>query len=81
VFEGVKEDWMSNLCKEYALAAEIREAEALELQTLKEAKLRPDWPLWEKAIFEELDVLKVALKGPVLRTGIGPGLDHFVTGF
>ena len=45
---------------EYTLAAEISEAEALEPQTLKEAKLRPDWLLWEKAINEELATLKAA---------------------
>jgi len=27
---------------------------------LKEAKVRPDWPLWEKAIEEELEVLRGA---------------------
>jgi Reverse transcriptase (RNA-dependent DNA polymerase) len=42
------------------LAAEIGETEALEPQTLKEAKSSPDWPLWEKAIHEELAVLKSA---------------------
>ena len=40
---------------EYALAAKISEAEALEPQTLKEARSRPDWPLWEKAINKELE--------------------------
>jgi len=45
---------------EYALAAVVSEAEALEPRTLKEARNRPDWPLWEKAIEEELDTLKTA---------------------
>ena len=35
---------------EHAMAAEISEAEALEPRTLAEAKSRPDWLLWEKAI-------------------------------
>jgi len=45
---------------EYAMAAEISEAEALEPHTLAEAKSRPDWPLWEKVIAEELEVLRKA---------------------
>jgi hypothetical protein len=45
---------------EHAMAAEISEAEALEPRTLAEAKSRPDWPLWEKAIAEELEVLRKA---------------------
>ena len=45
---------------EYALAAEISETEALEPRNLAEAKKRPDWPLWEKAIHEELETLKTA---------------------
>jgi hypothetical protein len=44
---------------EQALAAKIADVEALELRTLAEAKCRPDWPLWEKAI-EELSMLKAA---------------------
>jgi hypothetical protein len=38
--------------------AEIAAAEALEPSTLAEAKHRPDWSLWEKAIEEELATLK-----------------------
>jgi Reverse transcriptase (RNA-dependent DNA polymerase) len=45
---------------EHALAAEVADAEAMELRTLTEAKCRPDWPLWEKAIKEELATLKAA---------------------
>ena len=43
---------------EYALAAKISEAEALEPQTLKEVRSCPNWPLWEKAINKELATLK-----------------------
>jgi len=39
-------DFVMNLVEEYAMAAEIREAEALEPQTLAEVKCCPDWPLW-----------------------------------
>jgi hypothetical protein len=39
-------DFTMNLVEEYTMAAEIREAEALEPQTLAEAKHHPDWPLW-----------------------------------
>ena len=49
-FEGLK----------YMLAAKTTDAEALEPHMLTKAKPRPDWPLWEKAIKEELATLKVA---------------------
>src|SRR6266571_1199208 len=42
----------------YVLAAEISEAEGVEPQSLAEARRRPDWPLWETAIKEELAMLK-----------------------
>jgi hypothetical protein len=45
---------------ELAFAAETSDAEALEPRTLAEAKRRPDWHLWEKAIQEELATLKTA---------------------
>ena len=45
---------------EYMLTAKTTDAEALEPHTLAEAKQRPDWLLWEKAIKEELATLKVA---------------------
>ena len=56
--EGLS-DWMM-VVEEYALAAKISEAEALEPQNLAEAKVRLDWPLWEKAIHEELSTLEAA---------------------
>src|SRR5712692_9199296 len=40
--------------------AETTDAEALEPHLLTEAKRQPDWPLWEKAIQEELATLKAA---------------------
>jgi Reverse transcriptase (RNA-dependent DNA polymerase)/Integrase core domain/GAG-pre-integrase domain len=42
----------------YALAAEISEAEGLEPRSFAEAQRRPDWPLWETAINDELETLK-----------------------
>src|SRR3984885_14947757 len=53
-------DWMmlADFEEEYAMAAEISEVEALEPRSLAEAKRRPDWPLWEKAIHEELALLQ-----------------------
>jgi Reverse transcriptase (RNA-dependent DNA polymerase) len=45
---------------EHALAAKVADAEAMEPRMLAEAKRRPDWPLWEKAIKEELATLKAA---------------------
>jgi hypothetical protein len=44
--------------EKYAMAAEISEVEALEPRSLAEAKCWPDWPLWEKAIQEELALLQ-----------------------
>jgi Reverse transcriptase (RNA-dependent DNA polymerase) len=45
---------------EYALAAEVSEAEALEPCTLAKARTRSDWLLWENTIQEELDMLHKA---------------------
>jgi Reverse transcriptase (RNA-dependent DNA polymerase) len=50
-------DWMM-VGEEYAMVADISNVEALEPWNLAEAKVRPDWLLWEKAIHEELSVLK-----------------------
>lgn len=47
-------DWATNTVDEYALAAETTNSEALEPLSLSEAKSRPDWKLWEKAIEEKL---------------------------
>jgi hypothetical protein len=43
--------------EEYALATETADTEAIEPRTLAEAKRHPDWILWEKAIYEELETL------------------------
>ena len=56
-------DWTASVeecADEYAFVAETSNAEALEPRSLKEAQSRPDWPLWEKAIEEELATLKAA---------------------
>ena len=56
-------DWTAGAveCEDkYALLAEIGLAEALEPRNLGEAKKRPDWPLWEVVIDEELKTLKEA---------------------
>src|SRR5713226_2593598 len=45
---------------EHVFTAETADAEALEPRLLTEAKQRPDWLLWEKAIQEELATLKAA---------------------
>jgi hypothetical protein len=45
---------------EEVLAAETLDTEAIKPQMLAEAKCRPDLPLWEKAIEEELATLKKA---------------------
>jgi hypothetical protein len=43
---------------EYALAADISEADGLEPHNLAEAKRSPDWPQWEAAINERLAMLE-----------------------
>ena len=45
---------------EVALVTKTADSEALEPRNLAEAKRRPDWPLWEQAIREELDTLHTA---------------------
>ena len=45
---------------EDALMAQMSEMEALKPPSLVAARKSPDWPSWEKAIYEELDVLKAA---------------------
>ena len=51
--EGQGEDELT----EHALATAVSEAKVLELCMLNEAQHRPDWPLWEKVIEEELTML------------------------
>ena len=56
-------DWLYDVpdhVEGYAIAAVIGESEALEPRSLAEAKRGGDWPLWEKAIHEELETLKAA---------------------
>ena len=60
VLEGERQaEWMMwmNFVEELLMASEMSDAEALEPRTLAEAKRHPDWPLWEKAIQEELETL------------------------
>lgn len=61
--EGEDEDWVllledEDFLTEYAMVLETLDSEALEPHSLAEAKRRPDWPLWEKAIEEELKLLR-----------------------
>ena len=42
------------------MAAAVSEIEAIDPQSLEEAKRRPDWPKWQIAIKEELNALKKA---------------------
>ena len=58
VVQPSADDWTAEVASaecgdEHAFAAETRDAEALEPRSLAEARKRPDWPLWEKAIQEE----------------------------
>jgi hypothetical protein len=57
-------DWATSVIikceEEHASVAETSSAEVLEPCSLAEAQKRPDWPLWEKAIHEELAMLKAA---------------------
>ncbi len=54
---ALRESWAR---LEVALAAETADSEALEPRNLAEAKRRPNWPLWEQAIHEELATLHTA---------------------
>ena len=51
-------DWM--MAMEESLMTQTNEMEALEPLSLAAAGKSPDWPAWEKAICEELDVLQAA---------------------
>ena len=53
----LRENWLG---LEVALVVDTADSEALEPRNLAEAKRRPDWPLWEQAIREELDTLRTA---------------------
>ena len=67
-------DWtacVEECTDEYAFAAETSGAEALEPRSLAEAQKRPDWPLWEKAIQEELASLKAAETWEVVDAPVG----------
>jgi len=44
--------------EEWAMVSEMSEAEGLDPSSLVDAKRRPDWLDWDKAIHEELAVLK-----------------------
>ena len=50
----------ADFLEEYAMAAEISEAEVLEPHMLAEAKSHPDWPMWENVIAKELELLRKA---------------------
>jgi hypothetical protein len=45
---------------EFIFVVETADTEALEPHTLAEARKRPEWPQWEQAILEELEMLKAA---------------------
>ena len=55
-------DWVmaANFVEEYALAAKISKAKALEPCTLAKAKHCPNRPLCKKAIHEELETIQKA---------------------
>jgi hypothetical protein len=62
---------VSECDEEHAFAAETSNAEALEPRSLSEAQKRPDWPLWEKAIQEELATLKAAGTWEIVDAPVG----------
>jgi hypothetical protein len=45
---------------EFAMAAAVAEAEAMDPVSIEEARRRSDWPKWEEAIRVKLDALKKA---------------------
>ncbi|PPR00726.1 hypothetical protein CVT24_000950 [Panaeolus cyanescens] len=73
----IEEDWfesvMVGLSDEVAMAATMEEEDALEPRTIAEAKRRRDWPMWQKAIVEELETLK--------RTGTWELVDYNPMGY
>lgn len=54
---ATSDDWQVVAVEDYAMASVIADAEGLE-PTFEEAKKRPDWPQWQKAIRAELDALE-----------------------
>ena len=56
-YDTLRENWPGF---EVALVTKTADSEALKPHNLAEAKHRPDWPLWEQAIQEELDTLHTA---------------------
>jgi hypothetical protein len=74
VVQQPTDDWTASVSEceeEYAFAAETSDAEALEPRNLAEARKRPDWPLWEKAIEEELATLEAAGTCEVVDAPVG----------
>lgn len=57
---AVLEDELMDLDEELAMLVETAEAEALEPSSLADAKRRPDWADWERALDEELATLHEA---------------------
>ena len=57
--EEGQSEWLmtADFPDEYTMLAEISDKEAYEPRTLTKAKHHPNWPLWERAIKEELDTL------------------------
>ena len=77
VLEGEGQaNWMmaADFVEEYALAAEISEAEALEPRTLAKARRCPDWPLWKKAIQKELETLCQARTWELAEAPVGSNI-------
>ena len=61
--QGPSDDWTAETTEykdEYIFLAEVSNLEALEPRNIMEAKARPDWNLWERAIKEELRTLREA---------------------
>jgi hypothetical protein len=58
--EGSAVQIMALMDEELAMVLEMSEAEGLDPSSLADAKCRPDWLDWEKAIHEELTVLQDA---------------------
>ena len=77
VFEGEGQaEWImaADFAEEYSMLAEISDLEAFEPRTLAEAKRRPDWPLWENAITEELDTLRKAGTWELTKAPLGANI-------
>ena len=72
--EGKKFGLAADFVDEYSMVAEMRQSKGLEPCGLKEVRSGPDWLLLEKAIHEELAVLKAARTWELVDAPVGANI-------